>query len=292
MIRQFLAMIFFLFIVHNDAVSNLPYTETSYIFDDGNKIIRRHYNTLSSTHETIKDHLEDVSLSQWIVISTGEQEGGRDIWGRPWVSLPGNVFVSYAIPLPKANSSAIPFSPIIAGVALLDTLKDYNLQAQLRWPNTALIDGERIGGILCNAELRQEVCVLMVGIGMNVSMSRDICDGIAQPTTSFLCKLSQVPPVDDVIEHLTKHVYQRFHSPREENIFNIFQEYKNALCCINEEVKVFDGENTYKGVFKGVNHYGHLILEMPSGTKAFFTGEIIPKVTQGPSSLSTRKYTS
>lgn len=256
--------------------SSLPYDESSLTFGE-TRIIRRHYESVTSTQETIREHLKNLALSQWIVITAGTQKGGKGMWGRTWVSPPGNVFATFAIPIPREQARLIPYAPSLAGVALIDTLESYGLHPKLRWVNNALVGDAKIGGILCSADLGNPFLTLIVGIGINVSLSRETADTIDQPVTSLSLLLDAPPTVDDVLGRLTGTVYNRFHGLSSESISRTFAKYREALCYLDEEIEVFDGKNTHKGVFKGVNEHGHLRLQMISGLKTFLTGEIVPK---------------
>src|SRR5579863_2601020 len=60
------------------------------------------YGRILSTQKTIEDHIkleDNLSPKEWILVSADSQDGGRGIWGRKWTSDPGNVFVTFGIPL-------------------------------------------------------------------------------------------------------------------------------------------------------------------------------------------------
>ncbi len=259
------------------SLASQPYVESAFTFGE-TQLVRRHYESVTSTQDTIREHLKDLALNKWIVVTTDTQEGGKGMWGRTWVSPPGNVFTTFAIPLPREQARLLPYLSSIAGVALIDTLESYGLHPKLRWVNNALIGSEKIGGILCSADLGSLFLTLIVGIGINVSLSREATSTIDQPVTSLALLLEDPPLVGDVIERLMTAVYERFHGLTSESFSQIFSVYCGSLCYLGEEIEVFDGKNTYTGIFKGVNNYGHLELQTTSSLKTFVTGEIVPKL--------------
>src|SRR5262245_35872645 len=129
------------------AAASQPFIQTTYEFE-GISIVRRHFAELQSTQNTISEHLKDVSAQQWVTISASTQKGGIGMWGRSWVSPPGNVFVTFAVPVadPYKNSRYV---SQIAGVVVCDTLREFGLKSKLRWVNNVLTeDDEKIAGIL------------------------------------------------------------------------------------------------------------------------------------------------
>ncbi len=58
--------------------------------------------------------------------------------------------------------------PLLAGVAVADTLAAVGIRAGVKWPNDVLIDGAKIAGIL--AEVASPKPVVVLGIGLNVEV--------------------------------------------------------------------------------------------------------------------------
>jgi BirA family biotin operon repressor/biotin-[acetyl-CoA-carboxylase] ligase len=80
---------------------------------------------------------------------------------------------------------------------------------------------------------------------------------------------------EDVIQKVTQHLYSLLSHPQ--NDAGLIPDYRQSLTYIGEKVQIFDGKQYYEGVFKGVNDFGHLILQMVLGEKTFSSGEIVPR---------------
>jgi BirA family biotin operon repressor/biotin-[acetyl-CoA-carboxylase] ligase len=236
------------------------------------KVLRKHYSEVSSTQDEIEKYLENVSPHQWVMVSADKQEGGRGLWGRRWVSPEGNVFLTYSLFMEPMRAR---YLPIIPALAVRNTLEEYGLSSKLRWVNNVLVNNQKIGGILCEGAFQFPYFQAKIGIGINVNMTKEVCDTIGQPVTSLLCLLKNEVSTEDVIQKVTQHLYALLSNPQ--NDAGLIPDYRQSLTYTDEKVQIFDGKQYYEGVFKGVNDFGHLILQMVSGEETFSSGEIVPR---------------
>ena len=70
--------------------------------------------------------------------------------------------------------------PLATGVAVVDAVTGLGVDAGLKWPNDVLAGGGKLAGIL--AEVAAEQRAVVVGIGLNVSLSADEV-GVADATS-------------------------------------------------------------------------------------------------------------
>ena len=86
-----------------------------------------------------------------------QQTGGKGRGDRVWESPPGGLYLSIISP----SHSLLPF---IAGISVIQTLGLDN-RLRLKWPNDIILDGKKVGGILCEDDDKSAV----VGIGINMN---------------------------------------------------------------------------------------------------------------------------
>jgi BirA family biotin operon repressor/biotin-[acetyl-CoA-carboxylase] ligase len=134
----------------------------------------------------------DVCLAEY-------QTAGRGRRGRTWLApyAAGLCFsLSWSFREPPAELAAL---SLAVGVAVLRALAALGVPgASLKWPNDVLLDGRKLGGILC--ELRAEVggpAFVVVGIGLNVSLpeavrARIVAEG-GLPPASLEAALAAAP---------------------------------------------------------------------------------------------------
>lgn len=69
-------------------------------------------------------------------------------------------------------SVALGWLPLLAGVAVVDALQEAaGVHARLKWPNDVLVGDRKLAGIL--AEVAAPEAVVVLGLGLNVSMTRN-----------------------------------------------------------------------------------------------------------------------
>ena len=88
-----------------------------------------------------------------------QQTKGKGRGDRVWESPPGGLYLSIISP----SHSLLPF---IAGISVIQTLGLDN-RLRLKWPNDIILDGKKVGGILCEDDDKSAV----VGIGINMNNS-------------------------------------------------------------------------------------------------------------------------
>ena len=94
------------------------------------------------------------------------QTQGRGRAGRAWVSEPG-ASLCLSIGLPIAGSQ-LPFLPICVGVGVAECLQASGVRVQLKWPNDILINGHKLGGILCESGSGPAEPYTVIGLGLNL----------------------------------------------------------------------------------------------------------------------------
>ena len=88
-----------------------------------------------------------------------QQTGGKGRGVRVWESPLGGLYLSIISP----SHSLLPF---IAGISVIQTLGLDN-RLRLKWPNDIILDGKKVGGILCEDDDKSAV----VGMGINMNNS-------------------------------------------------------------------------------------------------------------------------
>ena len=89
-----------------------------------------------------------------------QQTGGKGRGDRVWESPPGGLYLSIISP----SHSLLPF---VAGISVIQTLVGLDNRLRLKWPNDIILDGKKVGGILCEDDDKSAV----VGIGINMNNS-------------------------------------------------------------------------------------------------------------------------
>ena len=106
-----------------------------------------------STQDMVHDLGADGAVDGTAVVAV-EQTAGRGSRGRTWTSARGGLWLSVRIAL-----------------AVADALEDAGIAGvQVKWPNDLLVQGRKLGGILCEARWNGDrLAWIAIGVGINVA---------------------------------------------------------------------------------------------------------------------------
>lgn len=115
------------------------------------------YDTVTSTNDVIKtipDSNKDV------LVIAKQQTKGKGRYNKSFASPLGGIYMSYRI----KKKLPIPQLIMTTALAVVMTLKDENIHAQIKWLNDIYIKDKKVAGILCESTQN----FYIIGIGLNV----------------------------------------------------------------------------------------------------------------------------
>ena len=119
--------------------------------------------------QNIARALADNGAAGWTVVVADYQESGRGQHGRQWHAAPG-ASLMFSILLRPRSIESVALIPIRTGLAIaraLDPLLRDSARCMVKWPNDIVVRDGKAGGILCEAQMRGEDAVVIVGVGLN-----------------------------------------------------------------------------------------------------------------------------
>src|SRR5690606_10448918 len=135
-----------------------------------------HFDSVTSTMDAAVAHYKKGALPPFAIVAD-EQTNGRGRRGRTWMSMRGNLFVTYVITCPKRM---VPYMSFVAAISVHETLTHYkkinkkgrhqknNTFLTLKWPNDVLLNEKKVAGILIDViEERDDYTALGIGVGLN-----------------------------------------------------------------------------------------------------------------------------
>lgn len=135
-----------------------------------------------------------VKLPHGTIVVADHQFAGRGRYGRNWYSPPcQNLYTSLLLKEKEVDLLPTPTMLTVAALALIDTLTDYQVEAtRLHSSNDVYVENKKIAGILCDRRLKnRKVEMLIIGVGVNLNMDRNLLAKIDRPATSVLLETGQ-----------------------------------------------------------------------------------------------------
>ncbi|WP_341806316.1 bifunctional biotin--[acetyl-CoA-carboxylase] ligase/biotin operon repressor BirA [Pseudomaricurvus alcaniphilus] len=212
------------------------------------------------------------------------QSSGRGRRGRKWVSPFGQSLYLSAVVEFSGGAAALEGLSLAVGVALVNALQELGAEGVgLKWPNDLLWDGRKLAGILL--EMTGDpagMCQVVVGVGLNVSVSTLASAEIDQPWAQLrelLPDLSRNQLVVALLNHLLP-ALQRFQGGG----FGAFQEEWEALHLYHDRpVSMLLGNNRVDGIARGVSAAGALRVEVNGKIEEYNGGEVSLRALAGES---------
>jgi BirA family biotin operon repressor/biotin-[acetyl-CoA-carboxylase] ligase len=141
------------------------------------------FETIDSTNTEAANQARQGADEGSCVIAT-HQTAGRGRHGRTWLSEPGAGLYFSVVLRPQIEPRFLPLITLMAGVAVYDSLREFQLAPDIKWVNDVLVGEKKISGILAETVETSRGAAVVLGIGINLT-SRDFPDEIAETATSI-----------------------------------------------------------------------------------------------------------
>jgi len=236
-----------------------------------------YYTQLDSTNNEAWETIKEGSKSGTLII-TDNQISGKGRNGNEWKSKSGKSLTFSLIYQPtKIPIEKIGLLSILAGVSILNGLKELNINIGLKWPNDIILNKKKIGGILCESKINKGVIEwVVIGIGINVNESKDDFDSnIANKASSLFVELGQNTQRERVIAGILNNMELLLDRFESESInFDISTDWNNYCSHNNKKVSFQKNNIIHYGIFKNITDDGKCIIE-EDGKNNSYSGESI-----------------
>ena len=216
------------------------------------------------------------------VVFAHEQTAGRGRQGRAWQAEKG-CSVCFSIGL-SLRASQLPVLPLVVGVQLAGAFRRQGVPVDLKWPNDLLLEGKKLGGVLCETVSCGPQAYMIVGIGINFSRIEQagVLGGVGTAdlgVADLSAWLSPNPgfPISPLqwARYLVPNVLQGVHDALQKG-FAHFQLLFNELdAWFGQTVQVQDaGKILCSGKSLGVAEQGAYLIETSTGLQTITAGDV------------------
>ncbi|MEC5399268.1 biotin--[acetyl-CoA-carboxylase] ligase [Uliginosibacterium sp. H1] len=230
-----------------------------------------HLDACASTNTELLSRAQAGAGSGTVVVAA-TQSAGRGRRGRTWVSTPGDS-LTFSLLWRFDDARALAGLSLGIGIAIARALTSLGVaDVWLKWPNDIWLAGRKLGGVLVESSLTGERAAVVIGIGLNLRRSAAL-DAVDQPVAALddagsppsrevllAVLLSQLALVLDLFE---RHGFAPFH-----------EEWQDLHALQERPVRLVDDERVLRGICRGVDEHGALLLDTEAGMLRLLGGEL------------------
>ncbi|AEH45764.1 biotin/acetyl-CoA-carboxylase ligase [Thermodesulfatator indicus DSM 15286] len=225
---------------------------------------------------------EDRFIKNGLSVMALEMTAAKGRFTRTWVASKGGLWLSltlYDDLIPETKG----WLPIIIGFALTETVQAYGIPARQKWINDVWINKKKLAGVLIEKNVCAGESWYLVGVGLNVN--NFLPPGLPAISLKELLgeELSLLEVAAKFLLNLRKYwgllkAYE-IKLIQEESLKNplpeIFKKFSDTIGRYVAFGEDLTAKEEGRGLVAGINHLGHLLIELPSGSQIeLFSGEI------------------
>jgi biotin-(acetyl-CoA carboxylase) ligase len=173
--------------------------------------------------------------------------GGRGFHGqrgRPWLALPGNLFLTAGLPIraPTARlGRGLVMLPAVAAVDAIRACAGASPMPSIKWVNDVLIDGHKVGGVLAGSVCRGDSLeVAVLGVGVNVAHTPSIQRTPFVPAANCLNEAGSDTTLAQFTWCLLEKLAERHDALLNDGPAGLLRAYRQASCVVGRRVRVWD----------------------------------------------------
>lgn len=224
--------------------------------------------SVDSTNNYTANLIKQTDVAEGTVVMAQFQTAGRGQRGNSWYSSRGESLLMSVVLRPKHLRATAQFelNQLICVAIYRYLSEQLGVNAQVKWPNDILVDGEKLAGILIENSLRgQWIEYTIAGVGLNlnqVDFSSDFAATSLQKSTG-----KQHDPLE-VGRGLLKFIEEEYHLLG--NPESLTSRYMQVLYGVNENLRYREGEEEFEARITGLGPHGELRLKKTSGQEVLY----------------------
>lgn len=233
---------------------------------------------VSSTNDYLLNH-PTISSGKALVCLAESQTLGRGRFGRKWLApFASNIYLSLLWNF-EGDAGQLSGLSLVMAVSLVKALSCYGVKEgiQLKWPNDVLWMGKKLAG--CLIETRGEaygVCHTVIGIGLNLNMPNGVGQEIQGDWVDVRQIIHNLPARNQLIGFILDAVLESLSIFQTQGLTPFKKTWESLSVSLNKQVSILTSTGTIKGIDRGVNAQGCLLLqdERDGPMRVFSSGEV------------------
>ncbi|MDB5105817.1 MAG: hypothetical protein JWP91_3506 [Fibrobacteres bacterium] len=229
---------------------------------------------LESVDSTMEAAKSIAGSQDFLLAWADRQTNGKGTRGRPWVGLPGNIYMTLGINRRHLPPARLALLPLEIGIHVWEEASarispGHRTSLTLKWPNDLLLDGSKAAGILMESHGE----FILVGIGVNVAGAPHVGDG-GTPSACLAEAGMAVGERDAMIEGIYKRIRE---APGDANGFDpesILLQWQGKVDW-DRSHRLRDRAGTPMVLPLSINPQGHLQVRHGDGTREWLVADYL-----------------
>lgn len=236
-----------------------------------------HFDVVDSTNAWAKKHSEEWAASGVTLITASGQRAGKGRLNRTWISPPSvNIYATFAFNL-FLDLKEIGHIPQVLALTAAEVLESQGFPLKIKWPNDLLLNGKKIGGILCETISKPGGYGVICGIGLNVNMTSETAVQIGRPVTSLLIESGHEHSIEIILHTIQERFLENLNLFLDKGFPPFFPLLKKRLAHKKGDLVLFHHhKKLLQAYFEKIHSDGAVELVMFDGkSNRFYAGEFI-----------------
>lgn len=222
-------------------------------------------STLTYARSLIKKHQKSFPFVVWSDTQTKGKGQKQKIWHSP----KGNAYLTFAFKPSFFDLKSCYLLPCYTSLVLVKVLnKLAGITPLIKWPNDLLIEGKKLGGILCEASTSgDQLNYILLGVGINLKSAPDLdkIDDSSNIPISLSELLLESSPIlknlDTFIEQLINEFSTLWQNCEPKSLESFLKEYESHLIPKNQVFNTIENGIETPWLHKGLSSEGNIIFE-------------------------------
>ena len=230
----------------------------------GRKIIFR--DKVSSTNDLAAQLAKSGEASDGSIVWSHYQSGGRGQSGNRWESETGmNLTMSIILKPFFLNPEKQFLISKVISLALKDLLAESGIETEIKWPNDIYFRSDKIAGILIEHSVTGSIIDTSVcGVGLNVNQVR-FTMGAPNPVSMKMVTGASYD-IEELLSLLCGHLNYWYTRLTDGDYATIDTAYEHSLFNYSTVAGYSVSGLKIKGIIRGVDNWGRLLLEDEGGS--------------------------
>ncbi len=227
----------------------------------------RHLQSLDSTNRLAKD-LAAGGAPEGTVVLAEKQTSGRGRMGRSWLSAKGSSLTFSVLLRPGLTPDRVFTLTMTLALAAASGIQETaGVSPGLKWPNDLYLGGGKIGGILTEFSVREDlVAYAILGLGLNVSW-HPWEGSSAREATSISAEAGRRVNRADLLVSLLRNLHAYYEDIMNGRVSRYVARWNELSIVLGRSVRVETDSGIVNGIAEGIDACGALVVRDETGAE-------------------------